>query len=363
MRILLVSTLKRKVTASETASRSQIIYRLAYGLAKKGHKVSLLGTADSKIEGVETIGMQDKGWVDLPSSENQFFRDIASLISLSQKVKEIQKDFDIIHNHTYPEFFLPIIENELEEPLITTIHSQATDYIDDVLSKFRKTKFVALSKTHKKGFKKTKIYSTVYNGIDTSKFPYSSSKKDNLLWVGRLSKAKNKDGSFMDPKGVGWAIELAKKTDSKLKRCGNVEDTQFYKRDVEPYLNDKIEWIGPISSQQPLSAGEVSKLMQEAKAFLATINWEEPFGLSMVEAMASGTPVIGFDKGAVAEIVLDGKTGIVVPYKEGLGGLKKALSKINQINPKDCRRHVEENFTSDRMVNEYEKLYQQMVSE
>src|SRR3989344_2387818 len=103
MKILLVSTLKRKVGKNETASRSQIIYELANGLAKKGHEVAILATADTQIDGVQTIPITVQGWIDAPPVENAFFRDVASLIKLAQSVTEIQKDFDIIHNHTYPE--------------------------------------------------------------------------------------------------------------------------------------------------------------------------------------------------------------------------------------------------------------------
>jgi len=100
-----------------------------------------------------------------------------------------------------------------------------------------------------------------------------SEKDDYLLWLGRLSKARNKDRSFMDPKGVRWAIKLVQETDSKLILSGNIEDMEFYNRDVKPHLNDKIKWLGPVSSEQLLTKQQVVKLMQKARAFLMTINW------------------------------------------------------------------------------------------
>ena len=312
MRILIVSTLKRKVTADETASRSQIIYKLAYGLVKKDHEVSLLGTGDSLIPGVNTISVLEKGWVDLPSVENPFFLEISSLIQLLKKIVEIQDRFDIIHNHLYPEFFTPLIEKELTKPMVTTVHVQATDFIDTTLSLFRKTKFVSISQAHRSLFLKTRMDKVIYNGVDTDLFSFREKKEDYLLWIGRLSKAKNKAGTFMDPKGIRWAIKLARETDSRLILTGNVEDQQFFEVDVKPYLNDKITWHGPVSMKQELPHKEIAGLMQKAKAFLMTVNWYEPFGLVMAEAMACGTPVIGFDRGSVKELVKDGKNGFFV---------------------------------------------------
>ena len=102
--------------------------------------------------------------------------------------------------------------------------------------------------------------------------------------------------------------------------------------------------------------------MLGAKAFLMTINQQEPFGLVMAEAMSCGTPAIGFDRGAVAEVIDDGKTGFVVNPTEGIEGLKNALAKVSQINPKDCRSRVEEHFSIDAMVSNYEKVYQKSIA-
>lgn len=102
--------------------------------------------------------------------------------------------------------------------------------------------------------------------------------------------------------------------------------------------------------------------MQKAKAFLMTINWEEPFGLVMAEAQSCGTPVIGFDRGSTSELVINGKTGFVVKPKEGIEGLKRALKKIDRINPRDCREHIEKNFSVKKMIEEYEKIYYRILN-
>lgn len=357
MDILFVSTLKRRIGPDVVASRSRIIYELSYRLAEKGHKVSILGTADSIVPNVGVIPIIEKGWVDLPAVENPFYRETASLVKLAKKIEEIALGFDIIHNHTYPEFINLIVSDKIRTPMVTTVHTQATEELDNVLSLFPKTTLVALSNAHKKLFKKAIINKVVYNGIDTNLYAFSKNQGDYLFWLGRLSKAKNKDGSFMDPKGIRWAIKLAEKTGEKLLLSGTVEDMGFYDQEVKPYLSEKIQWIGPISEEPSLSKKQVVSLMQKAKAFLMTVNWEEPFGSVMIEAMSCGTPVIGFARGSVPEIVVDGVTGFVVDPATGVDGLIKTVHRIGEIDRRKCRKHVEEKFSIEQMVGNYEKLY------
>lgn len=362
MKILIVSTLKRKVAPDFFASRSRVIYQLAKGLANKKHKVSLLGTADSIVEGVEIIPLLEKGWVDLPPVENEFLRQSATLIQLSQKIIEVQDGFEIIHNHVYPDFFPSIIEDRLKIPMLTTLHALYDFYMDDLLSTFPKTHFVSLSNAYAALYKKVKIYTTVYNGVDTNLYAYNEKKDDYLFWLARLPKAKNKDGSFMDPKGVRFAIKLAQETDQRLFISAPVEDREFFEKDVKPHLNDKIQFVGEPTFEQSVPLTKIIELFQHAKAFLMTINQQEPFGLTLAEAGSCGTPVIGFDRGAVPEVILNGKTGFVVPYESGVAGLKVALAKIDSINPKDCREHVVNNFSIEKMVENYEKTYLKILS-
>ncbi|MCL6096337.1 MAG: glycosyltransferase family 4 protein [Patescibacteria group bacterium] len=365
MKILLASTIKRNVTKDTTYSRSKIVYQIASGLAKRGHNVSLLGTADSVIEGVKVIPAIDKGFVDKQKEEgyeNPFYAEAGFLVKFAKKLEEIGDEFDVIHNHSYPEFLNLLAGEQIKTPMVTTLHAQATAEYDDVLGLFPKANLISISNAHKKMFKKANIRFVVQNGVDTGIFSLEKQKDNYLLWMGRLGRAKDKDGNFVDAKGIRWAIELARKTGERLLICGNVEDMGFYDKDVKPFLDDKIRWFGPVSSEQALSQGEVAKLMQKAKAFLFPINWEEPFGLVMIEAMACGTPVIGFDRGSVSELISDGKTGYVVSPSEGVDGLEKALQKISIIDSNECRRHVEENFSLEKMIDNYEKVYQEVAA-
>ncbi len=363
MKILITAPLTRKISLKITAARPRVIFDLTTGLQKRRHKVFVLGTKDSYIPRVKIIPVIKKGFYELSSSlENPFYVHASFLAKMAKVLEKIGDNFDIIHNHCYPEFINLLVEKNIKTPIVTTIHAQMTPELDDILSLFPDSYFICISKAAKNLAKKTKIYRVIYNGIDTSLYKFSSKTEGYLLWIGRLSKAKDKKGNFMDPKGVRWAIRLAKETGLNLLLAGNVEDPEFFERDVKPHLSKKIKWMGSVSFEQPLSKQEVARLMQKAKAFLMTVNWEEPFGLVMAEAQSCGTPIIGFDRGSVSELVINGKTGFIVKPKEGIKGLKRAVRRIDKINPKDCREHIEKKFSIKKMVEEYEKIYYEILN-
>lgn len=369
MKILISSTLRRPVRPDIFASRSRIIYQLADGLCKKGHTVTLLGTGDSYIPGVKIIPVIDKAFNQLPPVENPYLEAVAFQIQQAKMLVELQADFDIIHNHTYPDFFPHIIESELKIPLVTTLHALFDkDYMDQTLSLFKHSHFVALSKAYAHLYKKTKFHSVVYNGVDTDLYAYHEPKEDYMFWLGRLPKGKDASGEFIDPKGVRWAIKLAQDTGKRLILGGIVEDKKFFEKDVEPFLNDKIQWIGEVSPEQSIPAETVVKLMQNAKVFLMTVNQEEPFGLVMAEAMSCGTPVIAFGRGAVPEIIKNGETGFIVNVLSGEKGLADAVQKLYSLNDseyknmqKNGRNRVEEMFTISKMVENYEDVYKKLI--
>jgi glycosyltransferase involved in cell wall biosynthesis len=361
MKILFLAPLTRKITPQITAARPRLIFDLICGLQKRGHKITILGTKDTKIPGVNVIPVIQKGFYDLSSSfENPFYAHTSFLIKQIKLAEEISDNFDIVHNHCYPEFIPLFLEKETKTPMITTLHVVMTPELDNVLALFPDSKIISTSMT-KLHAKKTKIYKTINPGIDINLYKFEAQKSDYLLWIGRLTGVKDKKENYMDPKGVKWAIKLAKETNSNLKLVGGVEDINFFNKEVKPYLSNKIEWVGKTSFEQPLGKKQVVKIMQKAKAFLMMS--EILGGLVIREAMSCGTPVIGFPKKSESKIVINGKTGFIVPRKKGVAGLKKALENIETIKPTDCRKHIEENFSLDKMVSEYENLYQKVSKE
>lgn len=364
MKILFVAPLTRKITPKMTSSRPLVIFQLIEGLKKRGHKISVLGTKNSKIKGVKIIPAIDRGFYEIQGNfENQFYAHCSFLIRQSKILEKIAKNFDIVHNNCYPEFFPLLFYKEKFPPIVTTIHLPITPQLDEALSYFNSKNvfFIAISNYQKKSAKKTKIFRVIHHGVDIKLFKFWPKKENHLFWLGRLGKAKDKKGNFIDAKGIKWAIKLARETNSNLILSGNVEDKEFFQKEVKPYLNKKIKWYGKVSFEQPLSQKKVSELMRRAKAFLMPINCPEAFGKVIIEAQSSGTPVIGFDRGSVKELVKDGKTGFVVNPRDGLKGLKASLKKIDKIKPLDCRKWVERNFSLDKMIDNYEKLYYEVL--
>ena len=374
LKIAVLAGLKRSITLQTTVSRNRVILELVQGLARKGHSVTVFGTSDSKVPNAEIVGVIRKGLVDFPPSENPFYTDTAYITHAVMKLISEQERFDVIHNHMYPEF-LPLIGSKLfEKPLVTTVHSQVTQELKMALSDtYGSSVLVSISECARKALSLNSRL--IYNGIDTNFFvPNSQFPKSYLLFVGRMSKAK-KNGKFMDPKGVTNAIEVAQKTGENLKIVGNVEDKKFYEELIAPNLSKKIQLVGEVSSEQNLGREEVRALYQNAKAFIFPIRWEEPFGLVMIEAMACGTPVIAYNRGSVSEIVRDGLTGFIIEpddsreesrwiiKKKGIEGLLDAVKRIGEIDRSVCREHVEDNFTVEKMVDNYEKLYYKIIKQ
>jgi glycosyltransferase involved in cell wall biosynthesis len=368
LKIALLAPLKRPITPQTTVSRNRIIADLALGLVRKGHDLTIFGTSDSNLPGVKIIGVVDKGLVELPPTENPFYTDTAYISHDIMKALALQDNFDIIHNHMYPEF-LPLIGQKLfKKPIVTTVHSQITGELRMALLDTKgESRLVSISESAKKALNLESV--VIYNGIDTNLFiPDGTSPKTYLLFVVRMSKAKA-NGKFIDPKGVGNAIEAAKAAGENLKIVSNVEDKKFYDEIVAPNLSDKIKFVGDVSSEQKLTREEMVNLHKNAKVFLFPINWEEPFGLVMAEAMACGTPVVAYNRGSVSELVRDGITGFVIEpeesqgdskfaiKKKGIEGLTEAVRRIGEIDRKVCRKHVLENFSIEKMVDNYEKLY------
>lgn len=358
----MLAPIKRTLTADTTVSRLRVIVDLSEGLMAKGHKVTIFATEDSKLPGANIIGIAPTGLNFLPPAENSFYQHTAYLTMMISKTIENQRKFDIIHNHMYPEYMALLAESSFKTPLITTVHSQMVEETVQTLKCFPKANLVAISYSAKKAAGIEKMH-VIHNAIDTDLFkPDQNIKKDYFLFIGRMSKAKDKNGKYLDPKGVQNVISIAEKLDLKLKIVGNVEERDFFEILVRPHLSDKIEFIGKVSPEQTLTRQQIVKLYQGAIAFLNPINWEEPFGLVMVEALACGTPVIAFNRGAVSEIVVNQKVGFVVDPKKGIDGLMEAVKNIDSINREVCREYAVSNFSRERMVDNYEKVYRQVLS-
>lgn len=363
LKIAILAPIKRPINPQTTVSRNRVIVDLVSGLLKKGHRVTIFGTEDSEIPGAKTIGIVPTGLNMLPAAENEFYQHTSYLTLMIAELVKRQNEFDLVHNHMYPEYLPLLVSSNLKIPMVTTVHSQMIELTAKVLREFPHTNLVAISHMAKKA-SGIEYIQVVHNSIDTEFFkPDESQPKEYLLAIGRMSKAKDKHGNFLDPKGISNSIKVAQMTGENLKIVGNVEDPEFYEILIKPYLNEKIEFVGDVSPEQKLSREQMVKLYHGAKAFLNPINWEEPFGLVMTEALACGVPVIAYDRGAVSDILVDSKTGYVIDPVKGIEGLAEAVKKIAVIDREACRTHAVTHFSISRMVDEYESLYFSLTSE
>jgi glycosyltransferase involved in cell wall biosynthesis len=216
-----------------------------------------------------------------------------------------------------------------------------------VFEHYKYLNYVNISESQKKlaAVPQMHFVKTVYNGIDVAQFSFNAHPKDHFIWIARVDKYK----------GIGNAVKAAKLAKVKLLMAGRLDYTQekYFANEIKPHLNSQIRFIGEIGGTQK------SEFYREAKALLYPIEWDEPFGLVMVEAMACGTPVIAFNHGSVREIVKNGITGFVV---NTIPEMIRAMKKIDSIDRRTCRKWVEEKFSVKAMVDGYEEVYERVLA-
>jgi glycosyltransferase involved in cell wall biosynthesis len=361
LKIAILAPIKRAITADTTISRNRVIVDLAQGLTEKGHTVTIFAAGGSSLPDISIIEAVPKPLVDLPAAENPFYQHTALLTQLISAFVARQGEFDLVHNHMYPEFLALLAHASVTIPMATTIHAQMTPEMVGAISAFPQATLVAISESAKRlSYLPLRV---IHNGIDTDFFaPDPGKKREYLLFIGRMSKAKDAAGKYLDPKGVTHAIAVAKKLGMKLKIVGNIEEQGFYDELIAPHLSQDIELVGGVSSEQTLTRQQIVELYEGAIAFVNPIAWEEPFGLVMAEAASCGVPVVAYRRGSVPELVADGITGVVVDPVSGIDGLAAAVEKAAKIDPAACRAHAVANFSVAHMVSEYEKLYEALVT-
>ncbi len=231
-------------------------------------------------------------------------------------------------------------------PVAYTLHDPIYPWYREVFDLFKSKNqhFISISENQRRDAPDLQFCSTVYNGVDPTKFAFSDSHEDYLIFAGRINAQK----------GVKEAIEVAKQTNRRLLIIGLVaeENQEYFNQYVKPHLNDKILFLGFMEQDQLI------KYYQKATALLFPIQWEEPFGLTMIEAMACGVPVIALRRGSVPEVIVHGKTGFICDHVQDM---VDAVNNIGQINRKDCRKHVEQHFAIRNMVNGYERAFRAII--
>lgn len=254
-------------------------------------------------------------------------------------------EFDVLHFH-HPEIALPFAALYPEVPVVYTLHDPLFDWSTEAYTLYKTPNqfFVSISNSQRRPAPDLSYIATIYNGIHLKDYPFTEEHDDYLLFAGRI----------VPEKGVAEAVQVARKTGNKLLIAGpTFVDTQpYFNKRIKPYLNDDIRYLGYVKRN------ELAPIIARAKAFLMPIKWEEPFGVAMIEAMASGTPVIAYNRGSVPEVVQDGVTGYVVADRKGM---VRAVQRVDALSRINCRKHIEKNFSMEHMVDGYEKAFQNAI--
>lgn len=322
-----------------------IAYNIAEELVKRGHKVTIFATGDSKTS-AKLVSVFQKPLY----RENIPWSDSLHPIMHAFELFKQSKKFDIIHNHF--NYYGLMFSRLIQIPIVTTYHGDfaSAEKIPEkklFLQKYKRENFISISNSQRK-FTKTKInfIGTVYNGINTNLFPFSTKTQNYLAWLGRIT----------EKKGILEAIAVAKKLKMKLLIGAKIDvvDKEFYNKKVKKLINNKsIIYLGELEHKQKV------RLLKNALALVNPIKWNEPFGLVMTESMACGTPIISFPKGAAPEIIMHNKTGFLV---NNINSMAAAVKKIHLIKRADCRKRVEKYFSQEVMVDGYEKIYYKILN-
>jgi glycosyltransferase involved in cell wall biosynthesis len=255
------------------------------------------------------------------------------------------KELDIIHSHmnVMTGFFSKIEKNV---PTLISIHSPIEDWMKPILLKHRDEKYISFSLAQRQQMPELNWYANIYHGVDTDLFSYNETPEDYVLFIGRLTHNK----------GAHIAIEACTKADIPLRIAGkSYEPEGYWHKEIEPHINGKtIRYFGEVSLQEKIP------LIQNAKAVVFPVLWNEPFGYVLIEAMACGTPVIAFPNGSVKEIVRDGVTGFWVNDADEMA---EALKKIDTIDRKKVRQRAEQFFSLKTMIDHYSSVYHRVVKE
>ncbi|MDO8620871.1 MAG: glycosyltransferase family 4 protein [Candidatus Levybacteria bacterium] len=374
MRIAIAGVVTKKIEEDALGGTEAFTYLLVKGLVQRGHEVTLYCATGSKTPAQHHIEICN-GEDALGEESNLHFVYPYTLLEVRAIIEDIrEKKFDILHINFLKTFIMSYFASQVNIPILYTMHRDfmSRPKIYEVYERIGfspNENFVYVSKKAQELSLFKNNAGFIYNGIDVFKFPISqNSNQEKFLWLSRVDELK----------GCSEAVKACSMAKVPLILSGIIDRAKyqsFFDKEVKPYLTSEIVFEEHAGFERKL------ELYQDAKAFLFPIQWEEPFGLVLIEAMACGTPVIAFARGAIPEVVVDGVTGFVVNSSEedkrgdfiikktGIEGLVEAIQRLNSLSEEEyvrmrqaCRKHVEDNFSVEKMVDGYERVYREILN-
>lgn len=321
----------------------KVVTNIARGLVARGYtNITLFATQEARIKGVKTVAFLDSPLKDAHPETDQANR----LLHIASSLQYANTHCDIVHNNLnfHPLLFSPF----LRIPIVTTLHGSAIEKeARTAYESLRMLPYVSLSDAERAYALNLNYAATIYNPIDQNEFPFNSkSPEKRLVFTGRIHPAK----------GVHHAIALSQMTNLPLSIAGPITPDQetYFKERIQPHLNGtQIEYVGNLTPKK------VHALVSRALAFVALIEWNEPFGLSIAESMTSGTPVIGTPRGSQKELIQDGVTGLLVANVEEAA---RRIQEISLIDRLACRKAAIAMFDIDTVVEQYLQVYERVIN-
>ena len=340
MRIAILAPVWFPVPPSGYGGIEWVVSLLADGLVDVGHEVTLFASGDS-----HTKAKLEWVWPTAPSEWiGHSFWELRHALHCFERAQ----DFDIVNDHTG--LLGLMLGGLLQTPFVHTVHGpldgEPGAFYEQVVRIVPKAQLISVSMNQRRPRPELPWVANCPNAIDLSVYPVQPHRGAYLLFVGRMTADKGCHRAIAVATELGLPLKIAGK-------CREAAEKEYFRELVEPHLNDRIQYLGEVTH------GEKVELMQDARATLFPIEWEEPFGLVMIESMACGTPVIATRHGAVPEVIEHGRSGIVVDHYPDMVG---ALEAADALEPMECRRYVEERFSSERMVGDYEAAYEATIA-
>jgi glycosyltransferase involved in cell wall biosynthesis len=336
MKVAILSPIAWRTPPEKYGPWEQVASTLAEGLVEKGIDVTLFATGDSITKGkLESVCARSYG------EDNSIDPKVWECLHISHLMERADQ-FDIIHNNFD---FLPLTYSGLiDTPMITTIHGFSSPQIIPVYKKYNdRVTYISISNANR--HPELRYLRTIYHGIDPGDFTFKDEKQRYLLYFGRIH----------PDKGTHEAIIIARQAGYRLKIAGLIQDESYFNTQVKPHIDgDRVSYLGNAGPEMR------NDLLGNALALLHPISFEEPFGLSVAEALMCGTPVIAFARGSMPELIIDGTTGYLV---HNIEDAVSAVKKLDRIDHKTCRQHALQNFSRERMIHEYISTYKAVLNQ
>jgi len=336
MRIAMLAPIAQRTGPGPSGPRERMVALLIEGLAAAGIDVTVIEPEAASGSNREPV-MGSGGPVRSKSRDPK----VLECLRLSE-VFEKADNFDLIHNHH--DFVALSYSGLVKTPIVTTIHGLCSQESLSVYKKYDgRAYYVSVSDANRAP--DLSYVATVYHGIDVEAFSFNEIGGDYLLFSGRIQPRH----------GAGEAVSIAERARKKLVIAGAIADRHYFEREIEPAVDgNRVQFLGPALPEQRIS------LLGNALAVLHPVGCEDPFGLSVMEANACGTPVIAFPSGPVPEIVTEGVNGFLV---RDVVEAAEAVGRVSAISRIDCRRLAEQRFSRDRMVEDYLQVYARVLEE